>query len=471
MSAFDNALADRVREVFEAYDEPVDPAALARMKTALGHAPPVALDRAPVARHSRTRRGAWVALAALMVAGGVWLHTHSGAPDLEPVATAETVRSSEVSPDARPTGADLGDLPLASTTPSTPQTGPSTPRAPEANSAEFVEATRAEATRSDIAPPHGPSSAPSGAASGSGRGATGQAVARPDTAPIPAPTGVASDPVAVTGASLSDAASARAQGSSEVRDPARGAEAVEIEPRPEIAAMPAAPNRSILPALGSTGPGPEPIDVGSPSDVSSPYRIAFSTSAPLAVADGIGVAGGVTRSWPVAGRLSVSGGALMAYNRYDIDSASAFDAAALDLSPGRSIEVVSRTQAETVALEIPLDLAFDVAGTRRVRLAVSVGVTSAVYLSQSFRDERTRYSSDFQAGGASGDPNSESYNTQSAEGVLSRVELARQLNLGVQVARRRGLSAELYTRLPLGGLTDRDLGLASVGVRLRVPFR
>ena len=80
MSDFDDRFADRAREVFDAYGEPVDPAALARMRAALGHAPAgpaPAPDRppAPAPRSVRRWRGLVVALAVGVVAGGIWLQT------------------------------------------------------------------------------------------------------------------------------------------------------------------------------------------------------------------------------------------------------------------------------------------------------------------------------------------------------------------------------------------------------------
>ena len=475
MSAFDDAFADRVREVFDAYHEPVDQAALARMRAALGHTVPSAPDRAPVARqHSHARRGLWIALAALIVAGAVWLQTRPVAPDSEPIASAETDRLGESGgtpgTTAQPTDADsAGDVTASGDDTPTAQTEPSASGMVSAGSAGGGERGIGQPRRSSPAPSPG--------------AVSGQDTPRPQTARRPPPSPAAPLPSATTAPARPEVAvtTSPVAGSALAPAPAQSpteAEGVEIAPLPAIASVVAPSSRPPLPSLGLPR---EPPPAPRPAESVSPYRVTVSTSAPLAAGSevvGVGIAGGVTREWPVAGRLSVSGGAAVAYNRYDVGQATLLNSPSLSelgRDPNRSVDVASRTRAETVALEVPFDVAFDVAGTRWTRLGVSVGLTSAVYLAQSFQEEGTRYSGDFQSGGDAGDPvfvvASESYSAQSSESALSRVELARQLNLGVQLSRRRVWSTELYTRLPLGGLTDRDLGLASVGVRLRVPIR
>ena len=440
MSEFDDAFASRVREVFQDYQEPVDPAALARMRAALGHPQPVASDREPVARQrTQTRRGLWVALAAAVVAVGVgtvvWLGGLDATPlDLAASAEAPGTGGPEVSPGVQ--SAEIETAPFG-----TPGTAPVlAPPPPGAHIAG------------------GRAGASSGLAVGALPLRSPAAPAKPGVEPEQtAPASTAPDPLAAgvsaTGAGTTDA--------------------IKKTPPPRPAASPARP---ALPVLGFPS---EPVAQSQPGRQRggrSPYRVEVATSTPLAgevSASGLSVAGGVTREWPVAGPLSVSGGALLAYNRYDVELDASFGTSALsDLSPSETLKVPASTRAETVALEIPLDVALTVARTRSVRLGVSVGVTSAVYLAQEFDDQGTSYSAAPAAGGASGDVATRTFRTQDSEAPFSRVELARQLNLGVQVGRARGgVAADVFARLPLGGLTDRDLGLTSVGVRLRVPLR
>ena len=467
MSEFDDAFAARVRDVFQDYQEPVDPAALARMRAALGHAPPVAPDRAPVARpQTRARRGLWVALAAAVVAVGVGtLAWPDGAsPDApEPIASAEAPGPAGAEEPAQLQTVDgTGGGPDSPDPTGAPLAGPSPGAASSRPSAGGRASAPPRPAPQDVTPPA--ASVP-----------TPPAVTAPAT---PASTAT-SAPTQVAGAAAgSDPAGSDPAGSDPAgSDPVSpGPLATDAGTAGDVAAglPPADPARPVLPALWT----PEPVvppNRPRQRGAGSPYRVEIATSTPLsgeASASGVGVAGGVTRAFPVAGPLSVSGGALLAYNRYDVERASALTTSSLgDLDPSETLDVPSTTRAETVALEIPLDLALTVAQTRSVRVGVSVGVTSAVYLAQEFDDQGTSYSTD-PAGGLAGGVATETYRTLASEAPLSRVELARQLNLGVQLGRARGgVSADVFARVPLGGLTARDLGLTSAGLRLRVPLR
>ncbi len=456
MSEFDDAFASRVREVFQDYQEPVDPAALAQMRAALGHPPSAAPDRAPVARQqTRARRGRWVALAAAVVAVGVGVAAWLGAPE---ASAPDLVASAEApGPEARPDAQDVGtglDAEAGAQAFGTPATAPTVataPPPPEAPAASERAGTSSRLAAGAAAPSVSPTD-PAPVAAAVAPSAESTAGPAPAAPALTAPAPLAAD-ASATGAGTT--------GATEATQPERPA---------------AEPARPALPALSLPA---EPVAQSQPDRQRggrSPYRVEIATSTPLAgevSASGLSVSGGVTREWPVAGPLSVSSGALLAYNRYDVELDAAVPRLAFsDLGPSESLDVPASTRAETVALEIPLDVALTVARTRSVRLGVSVGVTSAVYLAQEFDDQGTSYSAAPPMGGASGDVASETFRTRDRQAPLSRVELARQLNLGVQIGRARGgIAADVFARLPLGGLTDRDLGLTSAGVRLRVPLR
>lgn len=107
MTPFDDQFADRVREAFDAYEEPVDEAALARIRAALG--PTSAPDRGPVA--GRARRWRWTVVAtcaALLIAGALWARWPS-AP-AEPVRVAVAQRA-DTRPIAQPEPSLNSDLP------------------------------------------------------------------------------------------------------------------------------------------------------------------------------------------------------------------------------------------------------------------------------------------------------------------------------------------------------------------------
>ncbi len=230
-------------------------------------------------------------------------------------------------------------------------------------------------------------------------------------------------------------------------------------------------------AWGTTGPAFVESVVSEPA-VGGLSLVASSTSAFSggALAEGLGGAVGLVQEFAVARGLSVSGGAVAAYNNFTLepggdDSQLAYQNVSAD--PSLSVDVPDQTRFSTLALEVPLDVALDVLRAPGGRLGVSVGVTSAVYLAQSFREQGQTISAG-RTGSSSGDVAFEAQNYVARErpGAFSRVDLARQLNLGIRFTPDRApLAVEGYARLPLAGLTSQDLALTTAGVRLRYAFR
>ena len=231
----------------------------------------------------------------------------------------------------------------------------------------------------------------------------------------------------------------------------------------DLAARPAAP--AVLAAVGV----PEAVGAAlAPGPDLAPrpaVRVVVSTATVFTdgrVAEGAVVSAGLALDRPVGRGVSVSGGAVAAFTRFAAGpSAGSLDSAE-PVPPGGTRDVTERQTSSTVAIEVPLDVAVDVVSGRRGRVGVSVGVTSALYLSQTFRDEGRTLSAD-----AASVP----FDDRESVGALGRLDLARQLNLSVRLAARSGLGADVYARLPLAGLTSRDLDLTTVGLRLRVPLR
>lgn len=446
MTDSDDRFAEHVRTVFDAYQEPVDPAALARLRADLGHAPApgpaAAPDRAPARRQRGGRWRALAALVALAVAvGGGWLATRPG-PSEPVVAEAVAPRADEESQGER--GPDLE----ADRAPS-PQ--PSPPRG-RGSQVESGLASEASAGRRE-APGARPASLPAGRAEGMDRGAlvaateTGgqgslaESVAAQDFGVAPDPADVSGRSVVVALAPLPPAASARLVG--------------RVEPIPS-----------------------RPLTARAQASDRSGVRIVVATTSAFAAgqrAEGAGVSAGLTRDWRLAPGLTLSGGAAASYNRFAFDpdgvtAAQAFSD--VEQAPDMPVDVTTQSTLTTVALEIPLDLALDLVQTRRGRLSASAGLTSALYLAQTFEDRGQRVAGQpFTS--ASGDSrvalSSRPFETRETP-ALGRLDLARQLNLGLglSTAGPRPLAVDVYTRLPLGGLTSRNLTLTTLGVRLRV---
>lgn len=454
---FDERFAARVRETFDAYEEPVDEAALARMRAALGHPP--AARRAPdrparAGQPARWRRGLGV-LAALALAVGVAVWTGRGGPLSEPSPEVAALDTTDAAgPAAFPPEASGADLTAERGT--TGSGSLAAAPAPESPASATPPALGSVETPDDRRQPGG--MVPPAAAVAARPGvAAAPDVAVPDVAAPPDPSAAStSEPPAV----------------------------VAIRPAPPTVG---GAETGVTPSLSVPSPGPvaaavPPLLVTRAPDErgGAAVRVVVSASAVAGddVVESAGVAAGLAREWPVGRGLSVSGGAIAALTRTVIESdESAVGLAEAGANPGQAVDVTAESTLRTVAVEIPLDLGLDLVETPGGRLGVSVGVTSVLYLAQTFDDEGQTFSGETVVG-SSGEPivvlSSEPFASRETVGPLGRLDLGRQLNLGLQLTPRGGalpISAEVYGRIPLGGLTSRDLPLSTVGFRLRYTLR
>ena len=442
-SPFDEQFADRVREVFGAYEEPVDAAALERMRAALGPGGAAARrgpDRGPVAGRG-SGRGRWGVLAAVLVAAGAGLWALRSGPPEEPDRPAVAASNVEAASGVEAALGVEADEP-----------GGNAPVLRPAESRPSP-SLRTERTSPAAAPAAGE------------RGASPEA-ARAASAPRPAsaePTRTAAAP-------------------ERARTELPSAEAAPASPTgdaPDGQALPARPPARPLLVVSEPVPdAPVFADDRQPGGP-LPVRLVVGTAATFSgrqLAEGAGVAAGLAREWRLAGRLSLSGGAVAAYNRVVVETegpSGALVSADLNEEPGRSVDVVTQSTVTTLALEVPLDVVLDLARTRRGRLGVGVGVTSALYVAQTFEDEGQRYTGAPRASGGL-DLSSAPYAARETVSPAGRLDLGRQLNLTLRLTPSAGappLGAEVYARLPLGGLTSRDLPLTTVGFRLRYALR
>ena len=491
MTPFDDRFAERVREVFDGYHEPVDPAELARLQAALradatapdgatsagaaptGAAPTRDPGPRPPARGLRpaearwTRRRTLAAAAALLLALGggllaVQLGERSG-PAEGAVAAASGAERAQLGaedlsePAPEPDASDQGD-------------GAQEPPAPTVRQRAAGPAPAALADRSA-----GPSSR-----SGDGGRPGREQTARPE---VPRPSEAAPpDRVAVqtsggvdrdlAGADLAGRTSSGAAGAD--RPDARSSgPLVAMAPRPPEAGARRAPAADPVPT--------RPLAVGAPDAAGADgLRVTVATTSAFSGgrrAAGGGVSAGLARDWRLGRGVSLSGGAVASYNRLTIDpggvtATQAFDAVERD--PAAEVDVTTQSTLTTLAIEVPLDLGVDVVRTRRGRVGVAVGVTSALYLAQEFRDEGQRVSGELFSSPTSDEPrtavSSESFASRETDGPLGRLDLARQLNLTLRLAGpgERPVALDVTARLPLAGVTSRDLPLTTVGLRLRV---
>ena len=424
MTDFDDRFADRVREVFDTYEEPIDPAALERMRAALGRgAAGRALDRPPAPRSSgRWRKAAWIGLPVALLAASLWLRVSTDTPPEPSVSAATTPSTGEGPSDS---GSDTGP---ADASPPPPTADARAVTAPQRRVPRI---TPALAWRPGTEPPTSPP--PAGAT-------TPPTIQRePVDEPLPqdAPTS-------------------------------------DLAGRPPVASVFASGAPSDLP-LAWTEP------TSSAETGRSAVRVVVATATTFSdgrAAEGVGISAGLVREWRVTRRLALSGGAAVAYNRFTVEPdgpTAAMALSALDEDPTVAVSVPSLSRVRTLAFEVPLDVTVDVARTAVGRVGLSVGLTSALYLTQTFDDQGQVYAGQYVAD-PSGDVgtlfvvSNTAFDTQETARALSRLDVGRQLNLGVRLSGDRGtvpFAADLYARLPLGGLTSRDLALTTLGLRLR----
>ncbi|MEL6615105.1 MAG: hypothetical protein AAFQ43_05175 [Bacteroidota bacterium] len=465
MTDFDDRFADRVRDVFDAYEEPVDNAALARLQAALGVTagpPPLAPDRPPLAPRRERRRWRAVGLAvfgALVLALGatLWSLGAPAAPEAASGAVAESTGRHQASGDP---GAASGET--AATPEETATTSPLA--SPEARAPE----ERTPEARPSL--PWAPRTVP------------------PRRAPVPArlhaTPGLAPE-APIAGADSS--AEAPGDGPSETDAPV--VDIASVDPSDEAPQPVPAVDTAVEPDVAVADASPivipdaaprTPVSPALPAPEASgePLRLTVASAAGVAngrVASGAGLIAGVSREFAVGRGLSVSAGGALAYNRFTFGpGAVSLSEAFADVEPGATVDVTDRSEVETVAIEVPLDLRVGVSRLGRGRVAVGVGVTSAVYVAQSFRDEGQRLMGEVVIDPSTSEEMSivrgVGFSENESVDPLGRIDLARQLNLSLGYD-GRPLAVDAFARVPLRGVTSRDLPLTTLGVRLRVALQ
>lgn len=191
--------------------------------------------------------------------------------------------------------------------------------------------------------------------------------------------------------------------------------------------------------------------------------------------DGIGFTAGALRHWQITRRISLSTGGLLAYNQFA--TANPDVAQQVGAIPSRAGEVNARITTETrynlLAFEVPLQGVFEVYRKAERGLSIAAGVSSMVYLNESSVAEGFRYGGVVLAGTEGSvwtNASVETYETRSTTGAFQRVDAGRLLNVSVMYAFRPGrnpIAIELFTKYPLGDLTSSEISFGMTGVTLR----
>jgi hypothetical protein len=423
MSPFDERFAERAREVFDAYEEPVDEAELNRLQVALNHRPSAApmyrQDREPTAQMAapRVRWVGIIALGALILAGGVWqIVARIDVPGLPEAAQPLVAEGPTIGLERAPSAREQDER----------QPG-TDGLVDEARPITHVPVTRTELSAIE-----------------------GDADASADTPYIP---------------------SRLPELAYRSREPAP----LDLIHQPDRSAH-AVAGAGVMSPPAHFGPEDrrlvrEPQQPFAGGGAFEGMRLVVATGAVIArgqIAEGGMVSAGLVHNGGVSRGVRISGGAIVAYNRLSIGTGGDVMArASSSLENEAIVNVTTHSTLSLLAIEIPLDVVLDLMTSPRGRVSAAVGLTSVFYLTQAFEDEGVTFA---YTTGSAPVLTSQSYTAQESVGLLDRIDLGRQLNLSLGYTPRLSafpVDVEGYVRLPLGGLTSRDLTLTTAGVRLR----
>jgi hypothetical protein len=203
------------------------------------------------------------------------------------------------------------------------------------------------------------------------------------------------------------------------------------------------------------------------------------------MADGMGYSAGVSGHWPLSKRLSMGGGGIFVYNqfslnnpdmaywsssrKYDYDSSHE---GAFYGDDTRIIDRNKRTDVEFMAIDIPVNFRYRLTDMSRGEIYVSAGISSLLYLQQSYFSQSEILAERTVTTGIDTNTSRSNFTETTSGGydAFNRFDLGRFLNLslGYVIKRERhSLLIEPYIKYPLGNVTSLDLQIYMAGVSLK----
>jgi hypothetical protein len=197
------------------------------------------------------------------------------------------------------------------------------------------------------------------------------------------------------------------------------------------------------------------------------------------VADGMGFAAGVTGDFPVSENLSLNTGGILVYNQFSFDDNSMFGVA-MEALPNyygsEDLMVIDESgfvDYEFMAVDFPLNMKMQILNDNRKQFFVSAGVSSFLYLQQSFSRNAEILadviSEDF-SGQTTIQRNFSSVTTSGSYDAFRRFDLARFLNLSAGYVVKRenyNMIIEPYIKYPMYNVTSFDLKIGMAGLSLK----
>lgn len=197
------------------------------------------------------------------------------------------------------------------------------------------------------------------------------------------------------------------------------------------------------------------------------------------VADGMGFAAGVTGDFPVSENLSLNTGGILVYNQFSFDDNSMFGVA-MEALPNyygsEDLMVIDESgfvDYEFMAVDFPLNMRMQILNDNRKQFYVSAGVSSFLYLQQSF-SRNAEILADVISEDFSGQTiiqrNYSSVTSSGSFDAFRRFDLARFLNLSAGYVVKRethNLVIEPYLKYPMYNVTSFDLKIGMAGLSLK----
>ncbi len=200
-------------------------------------------------------------------------------------------------------------------------------------------------------------------------------------------------------------------------------------------------------------------------------------------ADGFGFMAGAMHSWKLNDVVSVATGGLLSFNKFEVDprrggrtQGNEFGTLLTHAETDGTFDFSVETSNELryVAIDIPLNTTFQLAKVGKSSYNVTMGVSSLLYLQQSFRDVGVNYTGTLTPSELTSQYDvrlsTSAFDNKESENAFNRFDFARLMNLSVGYQLDRGanrVAVELYMKYPLGEMTSRNVSIGMGGITLR----
>lgn len=201
---------------------------------------------------------------------------------------------------------------------------------------------------------------------------------------------------------------------------------------------------------------------------------------------GAGYFAGVLGSYNLSKRIKLSAGGLLSQNGFSLNpnnGVSVMEATAEDefnsLSNPSTYErlVQNEKQVALLALDIPLNVEINAAASGKSKVNFKLGISSLLFVQQSFTDNGIRFSSESQVNVSSGEVEynlvSDDFQETEEIAAFQRLDGARIANFGISYNLKgvaSNSSVEFFVKMPLVPITSQELQFTMTGISVSYNF-